>query len=120
MAERTDGMTGGTGKGDDHHDLVEIRADVRDAEDDLVRTVQAIRTKLSFATMKARAREELYDITIDRPREMVRRIKPGASRYSRSAANLMKDQPFIPVALATLVVGTIFLRRLIGGRKVSH
>lgn len=97
-------------------DADRMRAEVRDLEEDLVANVAALRYKLSMATMKARAKEELHELAVNKPKAALSTAGHRGGELLRRLLETSRDQPVIPVAISTIFVGLAAIRRVLRGR----
>jgi hypothetical protein len=131
MAQKTGGMTSedrgrtadlqtsvktsGTPWGENEEDTDRMRAEVRQLEEDLAVNLSALRYKLSPTTMKMRAKEELRELAVNKPRAALNTAGHTGGDLLRRFLETSREQPIIPVAISAIVVGVAALRRLLRG-----
>lgn len=97
-------------------DADRMRAEVRDLEEDLVANVAALRYKLSVTKMRAKAKDELREFAVKKPKAAFSTAGHTSAELLRKFLEISKDQPVIPIAISTIFVGIGAIRRALGRR----
>lgn len=98
-------------------DTERMRSEVRDLEEDLVASIAVLRHRLSLSTMKARAKDELRELAVTKPKAALSTAGHTGGELLRRLFEASKEQPIIPIAISAAFVGMAALRRILGGDK---
>lgn len=120
MAEKTGGMSAeerqDTKKQDrpwyrGEQDADRMRTEVRDLEEDLAANFAALRYKLSVAKMKAKAKDEFRELAVKKSKAALSTAGHTSGKLLRGFLDASKGQPIIPIAISTILVGIVMIRR---------
>ncbi len=91
-----------------------LRRDVRNAEEDLVSTLEAIRKKVSYDTLKSLAAHEARAQALEGPKKAAMKTIRSIENGARQAFNVSTDRPLLPLAAAVtglLLFSSVFFRK---------
>ncbi len=108
MAARETGLTTAT----EEANIDLLKKDIRDAEDEMARTVRQIRERISYEALKNRALAEARVAAVEKPKQLATLALGGAYRYARKAEELSKRNPILPLVTGIVVLTPLLVRSI--------
>ncbi len=113
MAQREAGLTPGMSN---EEEMEFLQKAVRDVENRLVQTVQAIRQKVSYEALKNRALSEVRGVAT-KPKQLARSAAMNGYDMMKKAQTAARRQPVIPLVIAIAVLTPLLIGRIMRMRR---
>lgn len=109
MAQREAGLMPGMSN---QEEMEFLRKEVRDVENRLVETVQAIREKVSYEALKNRALSEVRGVAVEKPKQFARSAAINGYDMMKKAQVAVRQQPIILLVVGIAIMAPLFVARL--------